>query len=63
MNYMYAKFMLHYKNYIADTNNDLFIWVLVSTLYRSYHERWLYRQVKPVHAIGRGPVLKGSDHQ
>ena len=37
----------------------LFIWgfTLLSTLYRSYHDRLLKGQRKPVHTVGEGSVL------
>ena len=37
----------------------LFIWgfTSLSTLYRSYHDRELEGQRKPVHTVGQGSVL------
>ena len=43
----------------------LFIWgfTLLSTLYRSYHDRQCYVQRKPVHSVGQGSVLYTADQR
>ena len=34
-----------------------------STLYRSYHDGWFYKQRKAAHTVDQGPVLYTADHR
>ena len=38
---------------------NLIVWVLMSlsTMYRSYHERYIYGQRKPLQTVDQGSVL------